>query len=69
MTNAQLITKFNMQFPVGTLCPMRSIAKDGVPFEEVEVRDEAFDMNGQPMAFFVGKSGAYSIRPEFVDYK
>lgn len=68
MTTNELIAEFNRLFKVGDICFYRSIGKAGVPFEVWVVRSEAFDMNGQPVAFFKGKSGVYSILPNFVDY-
>lgn len=68
MSNQDLINKFNDLFPVGAKVFWRSYAHDAYPHKEYEVRHEAYDMNGQPVAFLKGKAGCVSIEPEFVDY-
>lgn len=69
MTNENLIERFNTDFPVGTKLLWRSVGKSGVPHETVTVKHAAYDMHGQPVAFFEERSGCCSILPMFVAYE
>ncbi|MBN1989395.1 MAG: hypothetical protein JW783_08370 [Bacteroidales bacterium] len=64
-----LVEKFNKLYPVGSTVTLRKIAISSSPYLEYTVRHEAFVANGlDPVAFFDGISGYFSIEPDFVKY-
>jgi hypothetical protein len=68
MEKQNLVEKFNEQFPVGSSVRWRSIASDKAAYREYTVHAAARLQHGQPVTWFVEKSGMVSIEPQFVDY-
>ena len=70
-TQAQeLVTTFNSRFPVGADVLVRKVSLEGFPYTSYQVRYPAYVSNsGEPVAFFEGITGYFSISPEFVRYE
>lgn len=66
--DAELIERFNKQFPVGFKFEWRPISIDTEPYKTLTVRSAAFDSYGQAVAFVKEISGYVSIEPLFVKY-
>lgn len=67
---AQLVVdKFNAKYPVGSQCPHKKIGVASFPFIEREVIGKAFvSASNEPVAYFEGLSGYFSITADFVKY-
>lgn len=60
---------FNEKFPIGSKVRQRNVGVKTFPFKNRIVRTKAFlSENGEPVVFFTGVSGYYSILPDFIDY-
>ena len=68
MTTQTLINRFNEKYPIGALCPVRTLKGNSAPYVERVVTDCAYELNGIAVAFFEGLSGCNPIEPGFVDY-
>lgn len=63
------VEKFNELYPVGSTVSLRKVASKSFPYAEYTVKSEAFVANEtNPVAFFNGISGYFSIEPDFVSY-
>src|SRR5690554_3014532 len=63
------VEKFNKNFPIGSKVMHKKIGIKSFPFEERIVKGKAFVSNSyEPVAYFEGLSGYYSITSDFIDY-
>ncbi|WP_233898323.1 hypothetical protein [Tenacibaculum piscium] len=64
-----IVEMFNENFPVGSVVRQRNVGVKTFPFKNRIVKTKAFlSQNGEPVVFFTGVSGYYSILPDFIDY-
>lgn len=65
----QTVDIFNNLFPVGSGVLLRKIANKEYPYTEYTVKDIAFvACSGEPVCFFDGISGCFSIDKKFIKY-
>ena len=63
------VEKFNKLFPIGSKVMQRNIGIKTFPFKERIVKSEAFISSSyEPVVFFQGCSGYFSVLPDFIDY-